>query len=216
MTQPNMPKVTAVWLIENTGLTFKQIATFCHLHELEVQALADEDGIRITGQSPISEKILTREEITRCEADPEADLVFQKSALPDPTARVKGPRYTPVSKRGDKPDAIAWVLKFHPELSDAQIVKLIGTTKNTINNIRERTHANISNIRPRSPVDLSLCKYDELDKAVEKARAKMVKEGKPLPVTQVDEPAADDNEVQDNRTGGFDFSNFLNTGTDNQ
>lgn len=214
MAYPTMPKVTAVWLIENTALTFKQIATFCGLHDLEVQALADEDGMRITGQSPITEKILTREEIERCEADPEAQLQIQKSALPEPTKRVKGPRYTPVSKRGDKPDAIAWLLKYHPELSDAQIVKLIGTTKNTINAIRERTHANIANIKPRSPLDLGLCGYEELNKAVDKARAKMEKEGKALPVVEAETPAIEEDEVTDNRTGGFDFSNFLNTGTD--
>lgn len=215
MTYPTMPKVTAVWLIENTGLTFKQIATFCGLHELEVQALADEDGIRITGQSPISEKILTRDEITRCEADETADLKMEKSSLPEPKKRMKGPRYTPVSKRGDKPDAIAWLLKFHPELADSQIVKLIGTTKNTINNIRERTHANISNIKPRSPLDLQLCSYEELNTAVDKARAKMEKEGKALPIVPKEHEVIEDTETaSDNRTGGFDFSNFLSTGND--
>ena len=216
MQKPSMPKVTAVWLIENTALTFEQIAKFCGLHNLEVQALADEDGIKITGQSPITEKILTREEIERCEADTNAELEFLKSSLPQPTARSKGPRYTPVSKRGDKPDAIAWLLKNHPELKDSQIVKLIGTTKNTLNAIRERTHANISNIRAQSPLDLQLCTYDELNKAVDKARKQLEKEGKALPVVEVETPEiAEEEEVTTSQpSGGFDFSNFLSTGND--
>lgn len=211
--KPLMPKPVAVWLIENTMLTFDQIADFCGLHPLEVQTLADDEGIRIAGLSPINSGELTKEEITRCEADTNAKLQIVKSDLPQPVLRSKGPRYTPVSKRGDKPDAIAWLLKHHPELPDAQIVKLIGTTKNTINNIRNKTHANMMNIKPRSPIELGLCRYDEMDAAVTKARKKLEKEGKALPQSQAQiEEEYESN--QDSHKSGFDFSNFLGTGTD--
>lgn len=209
---PLMPKAVAVWLIENTMLTFEQIGDFCHLHSLEVETLANDEGIRISGQSPVMSGELTAEEIRRGEADPKARLQMMKTDLPKPLARSKGPRYTPVSKRGDKPDAIAWMLKHHPELSDAQIVKLIGTTKNTINNIRGKTHANMVNIKPRSPIELGLCRYDEFEKAVDKARKKWEKEGKTLPQSQ----AQIEEEMEQNpqpAKGGFDFSNFLGTGT---
>ena len=210
---PLMPKQAAVWLIENTALTFQQIADFCHLHVFEIETLANEEGIRIVGQSPINTGELTREEIIRCEADANASLKIQKNDLPQPLARSKGPRYTPISKRGDKPNAIAWLLKHHPELSDAQIVKLIGTTKLTIEKIRTRTHADMVNIRAASPIELGLCKYDELDAAVQKARKKLEKEGKELPKSeaQIEEEMSAEPEV---KTGGFDFSNFLGTGTD--
>ena len=213
MTQnaPLMPKQVAVWLIENTMLTFDQIADFCHLHSLEVQTLADEEGIRIAGQNPMNTGELIKSEIERCEADSSSRLKIQKSDLPQPLSRSKGPRYTPVSKRGDKPDAIAWLLKHHPELADSQIVKLIGTTKNTINNIRNKTHANMINIKPRSPVELGLCRYDEMEASVEKARKKWAKEGKTLPQSQAQiEEDFDTN--QDSNKGGFDFSNFLGSG----
>jgi hypothetical protein len=209
---PNMPKAVAVWLIENTMLTFDQIAEFTHLHSLEVQTLADEEGMKIAGQNPINTGELTREEIERCEADPEARLVIVKSSLPKPQVRSKGPRYTPVSKRGDKPDAIAWLLKNHPELTDANIVKLIGTTKNTINNIRNKTHADILNIKPRSPIEIGLCRYDELDALVQKARKKLEKEGKAVPKSEAE--IEQEMEEAETNKGGFDFSNFLGTGTD--
>jgi len=210
---PLMPKQIAVWLIENTSLTFKQIADFCHLHALEVQTMADEDGLKIAGQNPINSMELTKEEIERCEADFNASLVMLKSDLPQPMARSKGPRYTPVSKRGDKPNAIAWLLKHHPELTDANIIKLIGTTKNTIEKIRTRTHADMANIRAASPIDLGLCKFDELDMIVQKVRKKLEKEGKELPKSQAS--IEDDmNDSADSTKGGFDFSNFLGTGTD--
>ena len=211
---PLMPKAVAVWLIENTMLTFDQIAEFCHLHALEVQTLADEEGMKIAGQNPILTNELTKEEIARCEQDPEARLVIIKTDLPQPKIRSKGPRYTPVSKRGDKPDAIAWLLKNHPELTDANIVKLIGTTKTTIGNIRNKTHLNMANIKARSPIELGLCRYDEFETMVEKARAKWAKEGKALPKTeaQIEDDMNNEPEVQ---KGGFDFSNFLGTGTDN-
>jgi hypothetical protein len=211
---PLMPKATAVWLIENTALTFDQIADFCHLHSLEVQTLADEEGLKIAGQNPMNTGELNKEEIARCEADPAAKLQILKSDLPQPRARSKGPRYTPISKRGDKPDAIAWILKHHPELIDAQIVKLIGTTKNTIEKIRTRTHADMMNIKARSPIELGLCKYEELEAAVQKARKKLEKEGKALPQSEaaIEEQMNAQSEAQKT---GFDFSNFLGaTGTD--
>lgn len=173
MAKPLMPKATAVWLIDNTTLTFEQIAEFCELHKLEVQAIADgEVGSTIVGSNPIQAGELTQEEIDRCIADPEARLKMSESNLPKPRKRAKGPRYTPVSKRGDKPDAIAWLLKKYPELSDAQISKIVGTTKPTINAVRDKTHANTPNIKPRDPVMLGLCKQDELNKVIEKARKK--------------------------------------------
>ena len=208
---PLMPKAAAVWLIENTALTFQQIGDFCKIHALEVQALADEEGARILGQSPVSSGELDSEEVTRCEKDAKQSLIMKKSDLPQPRLRSKGPRYTPVAKRGDKPDAISFLLKNHSELTDPQIIKLIGTTKNTINAIRERSHANISNIKPQNPVDLSLCTYVELEAALEKARKvyeKQVKALPPKPVQQTAAPAAEPSQP----STGFDFSNFLGTG----
>lgn len=174
MTQPLMPKATAVWLIENTGLTFDQIGEFCGMHPLEVQAIADgEVAAGIVGRNPVQHGELTQAELERCEKDPSARLKMAPSAVPKAAARTKGPRYTPLTKRQDKPDGIAWLVRNHPELSDAQISKLLGTTKNTINAVRDRTHWNISNIKPRHPVDLGLCTYMELNAAVQKARAKL-------------------------------------------
>ncbi len=171
MSAPLMPKATAVWLVENTSLTFLQIAEFCKLHTLEVQGIADgEVAIGIRGLDPVAQGELESEEIQRCEADPKERLKPRKSSHPAPAARTKGPRYVPVSKRQDKPDGIAYLLRYYPELSDAQIGKLIGTTKPTINAIRERSHWNITNIRPKDPVTLGLCKQIDLDEAVEKAR----------------------------------------------
>ncbi|MCJ9427903.1 DUF1013 domain-containing protein [Kordiimonas marina] len=175
MTQPLMPMATAVWLVDNTSLTFKQIAEFCDLHELEVQGIADGTvGMHIVGQDPTANGQLTEEDIERCQADPKGRLVLLEDdvkALP----RTKGPRYTPVSKRQDKPDAIAWLVRNHPELSDLQISRLVGTTKPTIQAIRQRSHWNISNIKPQDPVGLGLCKQLELDEAVRIAAARKEK-----------------------------------------
>lgn len=169
-----MPKATAVWLIDNTRLTFEQIGAFCNLHTLEVQALADGDiGAGINGRDPLANGELTREEISRCEALPDRHLVMARRTSPRAAARSAGPRYTPVAKRQDKPDAIAWLLRHRGELSDAQIGKLVGTTKNTINAVRDRTHWNTSNIRPQHPVDIGLCTYIDLAEATAKARAKL-------------------------------------------
>ncbi len=171
MVAPLMPKATAVWLIENTGLTFEQISQFCQLHVLEVQAIADEEvAIGIVGIDPHSNGQLTKEEIERCEKDPSARLELAATTMPRPTPKTKGPRYTPVAMRQERPDAIAWLLRHYPELSDAQISKLVGTTKTTINAVRDRTHWKGANIKPVDPVDIGICSYEELLAAVQLAR----------------------------------------------
>lgn len=175
MDKPLMPKATAVWLVDNTSLTFEQIAEFCGLHPLEVKAIADgEVATSIRGLDPIGAGILTREEIERCQKDPTARLQMAKSVAEEirpKTTRRKEPRYTPLSKRQDRPDAIAWLLRHHPELSDQQICRLLGTTKQTVQAVRDRTHWKSAEIRPRDPVILGLCSQTELDEAVAKARA---------------------------------------------
>jgi len=166
--QPLMPHATASWLVDNTALTFEQIAAFCGLHILEVQAIADDTAAtKLTGRDPLRAGELTMEEIERGQNDPEYRLQIQKE--PDQVRRTKGPRYTPVSKRQDKPDGIAWIIRNHPEVSDGQISKLIGTTRTTIAAIRDRTHWNIANIQPKDPVTLGLCSQRELDAIVAKA-----------------------------------------------
>lgn len=173
MAIPLMPKATAVWLVENTALTFEQIADFCGLHTLEVQAIADgEVAPGMTGLDPIANAQLTQEEIDRGVADPKYRLKLAEPKVPMPPLRAKGPRYTPIAKRNDRPDAIAWLLKHHSELSDAQIGKLVGTTKTTINAVRDRTHWNTANIRPRSPMELGMCSQKELNLAIERAQRK--------------------------------------------
>ena len=173
MPLPLMQKATAVWLVDNTTLTFAQIAEFCGLHELEVNGIADGEVAQgIKGFDPIANRQLTAEEIRRCEADPSARLRLMHNPAADGEARRKGPRYTPLSKRQERPAAIAWLVKFHPELSDGAIAKLVGTTKPTIQSIRERTHWNMPNIAPVDPVALGMCRQSELDAAVAKAVAK--------------------------------------------
>ena len=179
---PLMPHATATWLVDNTGLSFEQIAEFCGLHILEVQAMADDlAGSKYTGRDPLHSGELTQAEITKGEEDSEYRLKMQRA--PVAVSRTKGPRYTPVSKRQDKPDGIAWILRNHPEISDAQIGKLIGTTRNTIGAIRERSHWNIQNIQPKDPVTLGLCSQRELDAVVAKA-------AKNLPAPEEGEEAA--------------------------
>lgn len=170
MAQLLMPKATAVWLVENTTLTFDQIAAFTSLHALEVQAIADgQSAIGMKGWDPIANGQLTQAEIDRCSADPGARLMIAKRDVPEPVARSKGPRYTPIAKRQDKPNAVAWLLKQHPELTDAQVSKLIGTTKPTIQAIRDRSHWNIQNIKAQDPVQLGLCTQSEIDAALRRA-----------------------------------------------
>ena len=171
MTQPLMPKATAVWLIENTALSFQQIADFCGLHQLEVQSIADDEvAIGMVGFNPVTNGQLTKEEIARCSTDTDAKLEMAIPSVIIPEPKKKGPRYTPVARRQDRPDAISWVLRNFPDLTDGQISRLIGTTKPTINGVRERTHWNISNIKPRDPVSLGLCNREELSAAIEQAR----------------------------------------------
>lgn len=177
MATPLMPKATAVWLVDNTTLSFTQISEFCGLHDLEVQAIADgEVAIGMVGRDPVANGELTKEEIARCEADPAAHLRLQVHNRPQPVTRAGGPRYTPVAKRQDRPDAIAWLLKNHPELQDLQIAKLIGSTKSTIQAIRDRTHWNSTNIKQRDPITLGLCSLRDLNAAVEKARQKAARD----------------------------------------
>jgi hypothetical protein len=191
MTLPLMPKATAVWLIDKTALSFEQIADFVAMHPLEVQAIADgEVAIGIVGHDPIGAGQLTKDEIARCEADPAARLQLSRSTLPTPTARGKGARYTPVSKRNDKPDAIAWLLKNHPELSDPQVGKLIGTTKETIAKVRDKSHWNSPNIKPRDPVILGLCSQGDLNSEIELAQAR--RGTPPTPLPEAGEPAGDE------------------------
>ncbi|VAV96051.1 hypothetical protein MNBD_ALPHA02-1351 [hydrothermal vent metagenome] len=169
MTQPLMPMATAVWLVDNTSLSFRQIGEFCSLHELEVQGIADEQVAQnIVGLDPTINGQLTWVDIERCQKDSSASLKLLKDEIPA-KVRSGGARYTPVSKRQDKPDAIAWLLKHHPELTVAQICRLVGTTKPTILAIRERSHWNMSEIKPVDPVLLGLCLQGELDAAVQKS-----------------------------------------------
>jgi hypothetical protein len=168
--QPLMPKATAVWLVENTALSFEQIADFCKLHPLEVKAIADGEAAQtIKGLDPVLTGQLTREDITHAEADSTARLSIAEPRVRAPIAKHKGPRYTPVSRRQDRPNAILWLLRNHPELKDAQIMRLVGTTKPTIESIRGRSHWNANNLQPLDPVTLGLCSQIDLDFEVERA-----------------------------------------------
>ncbi len=178
MAKPIMAKATAVWLVDNTTISFKQIADFVGMHELEVQGIADGDvAAGVKGFDPLANNQLTQDDIDAAQADPKHKLTLKFYAAAQGEEKRRGPRYTPLSKRQDRPASILWLVKFHPELSDAQISKLVGTTKPTIMAIRERTHWNISNIQPIDPVALGLCKQSELDAIVQKAAAKKAAEG---------------------------------------
>ena len=200
MAQLLMPKATAVWLVENTALTFDQIADFCALHPLQVKGIADGDvDIGIKGLDPVANGQLSRAEIELAEKDPKHHLRMAKPGyeMPETKAR-RRPKYTPVSKRQERPDAIYWLLRNHPELTDAQVQKLVGTTKSTIQSIRDRTHWNAANIKPVDPVSLGLCSQIELDDAVKKAADRKAREdaragiaGEPLkPVSETLHPTA--------------------------
>lgn len=178
---PLMPKATAVWLIEKTALTFTQIAEFCGMHPLEVQAIADGEVAQgIVGYDPIANHQLTQAEITRCEKDPEARLKILPPANPI-NRRSKGARYTPVAKRNDRPDAIAFILRNFPQLSEQQTSKLLGTTKDTIEKIRTKQHWNSANIKPRDPVTLGLCSQTDLNAMVLAANERLAREGQAVP-----------------------------------
>jgi hypothetical protein len=181
MTLPLMPKATAVWLIDKTALTFTQIADFCGMHPLEIQAIADGEVAQgIVGYDPVANSQVAAAEITRCEADAEARLKLSVTSLPGPK-RQRGARYTPVAKRNDRPDAIAFVLRNFPQLTEAQVGKLLGTTKDTIQKVRDRGHWNSANIKPRDPVILGLCSQTDLNAAVTQANERLVREGRAVP-----------------------------------
>ncbi len=170
-TGPLMPKATAVWLVDNTGLSFEQIADFCKLHPLEVKGIADgEVAAGIKGMDPVSSGQLSRDEIAKAERDPSYRMKLAVSTVRVPEVkRRKGPRYTPLSRRQDRPNAILWLLRNHPELKDAQIMRLVGTTKNTIQQIKDRTHWNAASLTPMDPVTLGLCSQIDLDFEVARA-----------------------------------------------
>ena len=186
MSLPLMPKATAVWLIEKTALTFTQIADFCGMHPLEVQAIADGEVAQgIVGYDPVSNQQITDEDIKRCEKSPDARLKLMAPANPSKIKR--GARYTPVAKRNDRPDAIAFVLRNFPQLSEAQVIKLLGTTKDTIQKVRERTHWNSTNIKPRDPVILGLCSQTDLNASVSVANERLARDGHAIPVPPLPE-----------------------------
>ena len=192
MTMPLMPKATAVWLIDKTALTFTQIADFCGMHPLEVQAIADGEVAQgIVGYDPVANSQLTLQEIRRCEADKDARLKLLPTTLPQPK-RIKGARYTPVAKRNDRPDGIAFLMRNYPQLTETQIGKLMGTTKETIQKVRDRTHWNSANIKPRDPVILGLCSQTDLNAMVSQANDRLIREGHAVPAPpppQADEAA---------------------------
>ena len=168
---PLMPKATAIWLVDNTSLSFKQIGDFCGMHELEIKGIADgEVGAGIKGLNPITSGQLTKEEIDRCVASEEEELQIIENEISEKTEQSKKKKkYTPLSKRQDRPDAVYWLIRNHPELKDSQVARLVGSTKNTIDGIRKRTHWNMAIIRPQDPIGLGLCRQIELDEALEKA-----------------------------------------------
>ena len=181
MTLPLMPKATAVWLIEKTALTFTQIADFCGMHPLEVQAIADGEVAQgIVGYDPVANSQLSLEEIHRCEKDADARLKILVTSLPT-LKRNKGSRYTPVAKRNDRPDGIAFLLRNYPQLSEAQIGKLMGTTKDTIHKVRDRTHWNSANIKARDPIILGLCTQTDLNAMIAQANERLQREGRAVP-----------------------------------
>ena len=188
MTLPLMPKATAVWLIEKTALTFTQIADFCGMHPLEVQAIADGEVAQgIVGYDPVANLQVGAEDIAHCEKDQALRLRILPNASPAPK-KSKGARYTPVAKRNDRPDAIAFLLRNYPQLSEAQVIKLLGTTKDTIQKVRDRQHWNSANIKPRDPVILGLCSQTDLNASVATANERLTREGRNVPVPPSPEP----------------------------
>ena len=213
-----MPKATAVWFIDNTALDFEQIADFTGLHSIEVQALADEEvGRGIVGRDPVKNNELAQEELDKAIADPSyrMKLLRVRTDLPAVKVRAKGPKYTPVSKRTDKPDAIAWIIKNHPEVSDAQICKLVGTTKPTIQSVRDRSHPNTASIKPRHPAEIGLCTYQELEKSSEKGLRAQGKDPAAVKAERLaaqaakHEPEQESSNPKEGIFSGFDFSNFM-------
>lgn len=175
MKLPLMPKATAIWLVDNTSLSFKQIGDFCGMHELEIKGIADgEVGVGIKGLNPIANNQLTKEEIEKCSNDTNTSLEIIVNEISTKTEQSnKKKKYTPLSKRQDRPDAVYWLIRNHPELKDSQVARLVGSTKSTIDAIKNRTHWNMTHIRPQDPVGLGLCKQIELDEALAKAERSM-------------------------------------------
>jgi len=214
---PLMPKATAVWLVENTALSFDQVAEFCKLHPLEVKAIADGDAAQgIKGLDPILTGQLSREEIEKGEADSDYRLHLSDPKVRLPEAkRKKGPRYTPVSRRQDRPNAILWLIRNHPELKDAQIMRLVGTTKSTIQAIRDRTHWNASNLTPMDPVTLGLCSQIDLDLEVQRAAKERPGEIEAdhgptlLPAAATTAEAEDEVEAAESKSGELDVETVL-------
>ncbi len=211
-----MPKATSVWLVDNTALTFEQIGALCSLHTLEVKSIADGDSAQgIKGLDPISTGQLNRDQISEAEADPDKRLTLLEPKVKVPELKKKGPRYTPVSRRQDRPNAILWLVRSHPELRDAQIIRLVGTTKTTIAAIRDRTHWNSANLQPLDPVTLGICSQIDLDFEVAKAAKYLpkVEEGAaedgllPASETQIVEPTIDPQEAE-NIDADSVFKNF--------
>ena len=191
MSLPLMPKATAVWLIEKTALTFTQIADFCGMHPLEIQAIADGEVAQgIVGYDPVANSQVTADNIKQCEADPNARLKLLATTLPAPK-RLRGARYTPVAKRNDRPDGIAYLLRNYPHLTETQVGKLMGTTKETIQKVRDRSHWNSANIKPRDPVILGLCSQSDLHHMVMAANDRLTREGRqvPAPPAETEEAA---------------------------
>ena len=206
---PFMPKATAVWLVENTTLTFKQIAKFCNLHELEVKGIADGDVAKgIKAYNPILAGQLSREEIELSSKDENRKLTLLKKIDEVEVKERKKPKYTPLSKRQDRPDAVYWLIRNHPELKDSQVARLVGSTKNTIDAIRKRTHWNMANIRPQDPIGLGICRQVELDEALAKAERSMKRAQKKkekeerLRLQEADEKVSDINESETSAVDG--------------
>ena len=219
-TQLLMPKATAVWLVDNTALSFEQIAEFCKLHTLEVKSIADGDSAQgIKGLDPVQTGQLSRDAIKEAEADPDKKLVLLEPKVKVPELKKKGPRYTPVSRRQDRPNAILWLVRNHPEMRDSQIIRLVGTTKTTIAAIRDRTHWNSANLQPLDPVTLGICSQIDLDFEVAKAAKYLpAVEEKPedeslLPATETQDSApASDPIADENVDADSVFKNFANLG----
>lgn len=214
MTEILMPKATAVWLVDNTSLTFDQIAAFCGLHPLEVKGIADGDvAVGVRGADPISNGQLTREEIEKAEAKADYRMTVVKPKYSDlhQPAKRRGPRYTPLSRRQNRPDAIAWLVRNHPELADAQISKLIGTTKTTIQAVRDRTHWNASNIKPTDPVSLGLCTQIDMDEQVKKAssRRRKLEEENPEMLTDTLKAQEDLHQDKDEKPADIDLETLF-------
>lgn len=214
-TQLLMPKATAVWLVDNTALTFEQIGAFCGLHTLEVKSIADGDSAQgIKGLDPIQTGQLSRDDIKEAEGDESKRLTLLDPKVKVPELKKKGPRYTPVSRRQDRPSAILWLVRNHPELKDAQIIRLVGTTKTTINAIRERTHWNINNLQPLDPVTLGICSQIDLDFEVNKAAKYVVQPAEPqdglLPASETQETP--DPQASEEMDADSVFKNFASLG----